>query len=248
MTAIEPPSPLYTLARKFACLGLLLIAAIATTQAQQPDSARWKLTWSDEFNAPNGHPTHAKWTSSPGGNGFGNNEQETYTARPGQYPATRRQPRHHSPQRRPYRPRRDSPELHLRPHQHYKITSRKSLDALKPDQAPPGKGIWPAFWLLGNDHETHPWPDCGEIDILESHRRPGHDLQHDSHGPGYSGRPGPLAKFVLPGQQIDTAFHLYAVEWTPNDIRFYLDDHLIVPRTPADSRQTRPGSTTTPST
>ena len=34
-------------------------------------------------------------------------------------------------------------------------------------QLPTGKGIWPAFWLLGDNHETAPWPKCGEIDILE---------------------------------------------------------------------------------
>ncbi len=55
------------------------------------------------------------------------------------------------------------------------------------------------------------------------------------HGPGYSGAKGPSTKYVLPPrQQVDTAFHLYAVEWAPNDIKFFLDDHLIIERTPAD--------------
>ena len=102
-------------------------------------------------------------------------------------------------------------------------------------QLPPGgKGIWPAFWLLGDDHETNHWPNCGEIDILETIGA--HDTMYSTiHGPGYSGGKGPSTKYILPaGQQVDTAFHLYAVEWEPNEIRFYVDDTLIAKRTPAD--------------
>ena len=116
-----------------------------------------------------------------------------------------------------------------------KITSPKNTDASKHASSfPTGKGIWPAFWLLGDDHETDHWPDCGEIDILETIGAP--DTMYSTiHGPGYSGAKGPSTKFVLPaGEQVDTAFHLYAVEWSPNDIKFFFDDHLIVERTPAD--------------
>ncbi|HEY1995205.1 MAG TPA: glycoside hydrolase family 16 protein, partial [Edaphobacter sp.] len=55
------------------------------------------------------------------------------------------------------------------------------------------------------------------------------------HGPGYSGRKGITTKFPLPtGESVDTAFHLYAVEWSPADIKFFFDDHLIARHTPAD--------------
>ncbi len=55
------------------------------------------------------------------------------------------------------------------------------------------------------------------------------------HGPGYSGEHPITAKFTLPaGEAVDTAFHLYSVEWAPNDIKFFIDDHLITHRTPAD--------------
>src|ERR1700730_4530530 len=60
-----------------ACLAILLTT---TLHAQSPN---WQLTWSDEFNAPNGSPPDpAKWNIVTGGQGFGNNELETYTARP----------------------------------------------------------------------------------------------------------------------------------------------------------------------
>lgn len=32
---------------------------------------------------------------------------------------------------------------------------------------PQGQGIWPAFWLLGENIGEKGWPACGEIDIME---------------------------------------------------------------------------------
>jgi beta-glucanase (GH16 family) len=165
---------------------------------------------------------------------FGNNEQETYTARPaniqqrdGNLVITARKEDLIGPDgaARNYTSARINTQNHFT-QKYGRFEARIKL--------PTGKGIWPAFWLLGNDHETHPWPDCGEIDILEAIGA--RDTIYSTiHGPGYSGRLGPSQKFVLPpGQQIDTAFHLYAVEWSPNEIKFFLDDHLIVERTPAD--------------
>ena len=224
---IDLPSPRSrTRILSLACLALLA----TSTQAQT-----WHLTWSDEFNAPNGSPPDpAKWNIVTGGDGFGNNEQETYTARPaniqqrdGNLVITARKEDLIGPDgaARNYTSARINTQNHFT-QKYGRFEARIML--------PTGKGIWPAFWLLGNDHETHPWPDCGEIDILEAIGA--RDTIYSTiHGPGYSGRQGPSQKFVLPpGQQVDTAFHLYAVEWSPNDIKFFLDDHLIVERTPAD--------------
>jgi beta-glucanase (GH16 family) len=55
------------------------------------------------------------------------------------------------------------------------------------------------------------------------------------HGPGYSGAKGIGAPDALPGNQpFADDFHLFAVEWEPNEIRFYVDDHLYATRTRAD--------------
>jgi beta-glucanase (GH16 family) len=55
------------------------------------------------------------------------------------------------------------------------------------------------------------------------------------HGPGYSGAQGIGAPFELPaGQRFADDFHVFAVEWEPKAIRFYVDDHLYQTRTPAD--------------
>jgi hypothetical protein len=62
-------------------MGLLVAAAI--TSPAQTSAQQWKLSWSDEFNGPDGAPPDpAKWEIVTGGNGFGNKELEQYTARP----------------------------------------------------------------------------------------------------------------------------------------------------------------------
>jgi beta-glucanase (GH16 family) len=208
---------------------------LATVAAHAQSHANWQLTWSDEFNAPNNSaPDPAKWNIVTGGKGFGNNELETYTNRPtnihqqnGNLVITAQKedltgpdgiPRHYT-----------SARINTQNHFTQKYGRFEARI-----QLPTGKGIWPAFWLLGDDHDTNHWPNCGEIDILETIGAPS-TMYSTIHGPGYSGHKGISQKFDLPpGEAVDNAFHLYAVEWSPNDIKFFLDDHLVVERTPAD--------------
>jgi beta-glucanase (GH16 family) len=58
------------------------------------------------------------------------------------------------------------------------------------------------------------------------------------HGPGYSGANGLGGSYGLPGNpRFADDFHVFAVEWEPKAIRFYVDDHLYETRTPADIPQ-----------
>jgi beta-glucanase (GH16 family) len=99
-----------------------------------------------------------------------------------------------------------------------------------------GQGMWPAFWMLGKDITTAGWPTCGEIDIMENIGKEPTTIHGTLHGPGYAGGAhGISSAFSLPsGQNFADAFHLYAVEWSPDVIRFYVDDQLYATRTPAD--------------
>ncbi len=109
---------------------------------------------------------------------------------------------------------------------------------------PRGQGIWPAFWMLGDDIDKPAsnksgWPDCGEIDIMENIGKEPALVHGTIHGPGYSGEHGIGAPYALPGDRPGNSsfaddFHIFAVEWEPNTIRFYVDDHLYATRTPAD--------------
>jgi beta-glucanase (GH16 family) len=99
---------------------------------------------------------------------------------------------------------------------------------------PSGKGLWPAFWMLGNDLSTATWPACGEIDIMENIGSEPAKAHGTIHGPGYSGSRALTAAFTLPHGSFNDEFHTFAVEWEPEEIRFYVDDQLYSTRTPKD--------------
>lgn len=219
--------------RAIAVMVLLSLCGRTATPASR--AAEWKLTWSDEFNGPDGTaPDPAKWTFDTGGGGWGNDEFETYTSRRknvqqsgGNLVITALKERYTGADgvARLYTSGRIKSKGHFS--QAYgRFEARMQL--------PLGKGIWPAFWLLGDDVGSVGWPDCGEIDVIENIGVAGR-IYSTVHGPGYSGDGGISAKFDLPaGERVDNAFHTYAVEWSPEKLRFFFDDALIVERSPKD--------------
>jgi beta-glucanase (GH16 family) len=89
--------------------------------------------------------------------------------------------------------------------------------------------------MLGANLGQTRWPDCGEIDVMENKGREPTVVHGTIHGPGYSGGGGLTAAFSSrDGTPFADRFHLYAVEWEPNVVRFYVDDVLYETRTPAD--------------
>lgn len=88
---------------------------------------------------------------------------------------------------------------------------------------PTGKGIWPAFWMLGSNINSVGWPKCGEIDIMENIGSLPGTVRGTVHGPGYSRDDSIGADFSLPEQAFSDAFHLYAIEWEPREIRWFVD-------------------------
>jgi beta-glucanase (GH16 family) len=99
---------------------------------------------------------------------------------------------------------------------------------------PQGKGLWPAFWMLGADIDTNPWPACGEIDIMENAGSKPTEVSGAVHGPGYSGGSPILKKYNLENDRFDTGFHIFGIEWGPAYINYYVDDVLYNQITPTD--------------
>lgn len=90
-------------------------------------------------------------------------------------------------------------------------------------KVPAGKGLWPAFWMLGSNFDDVGWPDCGEIDIMEYIGREPDLILGTLHGPGYSGTLG-LSKWNRQEYDIAEDFHTYAVEWDETQITWFYDD------------------------
>ncbi len=197
----------------------------------------YTLTWHDEFDGPNDSaPDPAKWTAETGGNGYGNNELETYTARlrnvavrDGNLEITARKEPFTGTDGKP----RDYTSARINTRGKFdqaygRIEARIKLPA-------GGQGIWPAFWMLGNDLDTAPWPQSGEIDIVEVVGKQPGTVHGTLHGPGYSGAHPLTGSTTLPnGEPASARFHTYAVEWEPTAIRFYVDQTLYETRTPQD--------------
>jgi len=99
---------------------------------------------------------------------------------------------------------------------------------------PVGRGIWPAFWLLGDDFGTVDWPDCGEIDIMEYRGQEPSVVTGSVHGPGYSGGSSLTGQFQLPGDRFDAGFHVFAIEWDANRITWLVDGIAYRSVTPGD--------------
>ena len=197
----------------------------------------WQLTWSDEFNGPNGSgvdPSH--WSFDTGGGGWGNEELEYYTSgtqnavvENGSLVITATL---------------DGAASHTCWYGACQYTSARLNTAGKFAQQygrfearikmPQGQGVWPAFWLLGQNIGSVGWPACGEIDIMENIGRTPDSNYGTTHGPGPGNYPGAgLSGAFSAGTPMGNDFHVYATEWDAGSVRFYVDGTLYWTVTPS---------------
>ena len=193
------------------------------------------LVWSDEFDGPaGGRIDTSKWRYDLGdgcqsGNcGWGNREKEYYTSDPenislngaGQLQIVAR-----------VAPAGLTCYYGPCKYTSAKITTRGNVLA-SPGRVEAriklseGQGLWPAFWMLGSNFPNTPWPQCGELDIMENH---GSDMAATSsaiHGPGYSGNTPFVHSYRVGGATFAEEFHTFAVKWDANDVQFFVDDKL----------------------
>jgi beta-glucanase (GH16 family) len=184
----------------------------------------WELVWSDEFEGAAGtSPDNTKWVfdigRGPNNDGWGNNELQTYT--------------------------RSTENVKLDGKGNLMITATggggsfnsgriKTLGKFSQTygrfeariQTPTGPGLWPAFWMLGDNITTVDWPQCGEIDIMEQKGHESHVTYGSIHGPGYSGGGALGGIFVFNNGRFNLNFHVYAVEWSEDVLDFYVDGFL----------------------
>ena len=218
-------------------------ASSVASQSFSPNIASGTLVWSDEFSNSGSalaQPDPNTWTYDTGFQCCGNNEQETYCAwgsstspcdptNPNAYIGT--DGFLHVAARNPSSGTYTSGRLKSQGHLSFmygRIEARMKL--------PESQGMWPAFWLLGNNIATVNWPACGELDVMEhidgnnpppfvGGTPPGYDwIAGSVHG-------GPSGSAEINGTQqyhpsgfSAAAWHTYGMKWSKGEVDFYVDD------------------------
>lgn len=201
----------------------LTFALLVITYAQDaPDG--WILQWSDEFDGPSVDQT--KWSFEIGnGNGWGNNELEYYTG--------------------------DSSNVFIQDGKLVIQANKEDKDGFQYTSTrmktqgkfstvygwfeasiklPVGQGMWPAFWMLGENIAQVGWPACGEIDIMEAVGYDPLNVHGSTHGPGFD-----TTNAFYSDQGFSNDFHTYKAIWQPDYVEFYVDDQMYAKITPADT-------------
>jgi beta-glucanase (GH16 family) len=176
-----------------------------------------ELVWADEFNY-NGLPDSNKWSYEVGGSGWGNNELQYYTNKQLKNASVA-----------------DGKLTIAALFESFGgklYTSARLVSKLKGDwlygrievsaKLPSGRGTWPAIWMMPTDNEYGTWPNSGEIDIMEHVGYDPHVVHCNTHTNLYNGANGKGSSMQVP--DAFDAFHVYAVDWTPEKMDFYVDN------------------------
>jgi beta-glucanase (GH16 family) len=222
-------------------------ASSVASQSFAPNIPSGTLVWSDEFSnstSANAQPNPLVWTYDTGTDCCGNNELETYCAwGSATSPCNPASPNAylgadgylHIVAQQPtagtavYTSARLKTEG-LFSFQYGRIEARMML--------PESQGMWPAFWLLGNNITTISWPACGELDVMEhidgsNPENEGFDwVQGSVHGTGLNG-----GVQNHPAGFSAAAWHIYGMIWTKGQIQYYLDNPANVYATFTPSTQ-----------
>lgn len=205
-------------------IGFLFLGIITSCDQDETQrvTTKFNLVFADEFDV-DGAPDPDVWAFDigTGQNGWGNNELQFYTDRPenivvqnGYLIITARKEQF---QGSGYTSARIKTQ-NLFSQKYGRFEARIKL--------PFGRGMWPAFWMLGSNFEQVGWPQCGEIDIMEYLGNKPTEVFGTLHGPGFSGGESIGKKYILPKGRFDTEFHVFGIEWTEKHVNWYVDDVL----------------------
>lgn len=202
----------------------LLVGGAAFAQQAGSD---YKLVWSDEFDGTELNRKY--WNVEVNGDGGGNGELQYYADRPqnvsvkdGNLVLTAR--------RESYRGKSFTSG---RVNSNKKIVFAKGKIEASIKLPKTYKGLWPAFWMMGNDYNELGWPKCGETDILEMGHKDGYETVDKSEryfngalhwGPQWGVTGDYTAQSTAPYSLQDGQYHKFSCVIDDEHIYMYLDD------------------------
>lgn len=211
-------------ARKSAIISSLLTMTMIFLSL--PAAATYSLVWSDEFDGTS--LNYSNWTTDIGNGcpdlcGWGNNELQYYRAQnvtvaDGYLTLTSREEHYGGNSF-------TSGKVHTR-NKHSFLYGRFEMRA----KLPTGGGTWPAFWMMPQDDVYGGWAASGEIDIMESANGTTSIGGALHYGGSYPENTSTSSSYSQGGSSFADDFHIYAVEWEPDVIRWYVDGNLFSTR------------------
>ncbi len=185
----------------------------------EPVEGEWVLKWSDEFDGTELNLDNWSFDIGTGNNGWGNNELQYYTDRSenvriedGVLIIEARKENYEDSKYTSARIKTEGKQFWT----YGKIEASIKL--------PRGKGMWPAFWMLGESFDTVGWPSCGEIDIMEMIGGNSNDsichgtIHWDEDGWTYTDGSTTLSSGIFADD-----YHVFGIEWDKGAIRWFLD-------------------------
>ena len=196
-----------------------MCCGLANAQTSKGKFSQWKLVWSDEFNYK-GLPDATKWGYQTGQSGWGNNELQNYTANDTSTAKVK------------------NGYLHITANRHINgkdtsYTSARILTKGKADwkygkiearaRVAGAQGICNAIWMMPTEGKYGGWPHSGEIDIMEYVPWNKDSIYQTIHTGSYNHIKGTQKGARTYVKNIPAGFHTYGIEWTPEEIVYYLD-------------------------
>lgn len=201
-----------------------------------PTKDNYKLVWSDEFNY-NGQPDTTKWTHELGF--VRNNEKQYYTD---SLKNARVEKGHliietHNEiiENKTFKNLESQDWTKNQPSANYTSASISTENLAEwtygridiRAKLPQGRGLWPAFWMLGSDFRDVGWPDSGEIDIMEHVGFNNDSIFGTVHTKSYNHMNGTQKGKHININDPYNSYHIYTLLWTPTELKFALDDKVF---------------------
>jgi len=177
----------------------------------------WQLTWASNFGAPG---ALAKWQFSVNGDGDGGLKQLQWydpgnaaINAQGELVITARRQGGHSCWY--------GPCLYTSARMRTEATFSQAYGRFEARiKLPPGPGLWPAFWMEGDDINRVGWPRSGEIDVIETNNKNPYLVGGYAHANHFV-----RSELLTVSSPITSGFHTYGVDWTPKGITWTFDGY-----------------------